>query len=54
MVNPTVQLTSLDGDEIVPDTHWVDDMSDEDKQYYVELSRPPRVKSSQNEVKGEI
>lgn len=43
-VYPPVEMMSLDGGTET-DTHWVDDMGDDEKQYYVELSMPPKFKS---------
>lgn len=39
IVNPQASLMSLD-EEPISDTHWVDDMTEEEKQHYVELSKP--------------
>ncbi len=42
IVNPPVMTLQLD-DELTNDTHWIDDMTEDEKQYYVELNKPPRL-----------
>ena len=44
IVNPPIALLSLD-EEDISDTHWTDDMTEDEKLHYVELSRPPVFKS---------
>jgi hypothetical protein len=52
IVYPSPMLLSLD-ENIETETRWVDDMTDDEKQYYVKLSRAPQFVGAEVEQKGE-